>query len=200
MGTSDIRKPIQKRSIETKEKILKAGFDLICEKGYHNTNTAEIAKVANVSTGIVYQYFKDKHDILIESIQTYGKSFLTPMLDVLDNNFTADNLENVLKKVINVSIQSHTISYSAHNEIMALAFEDEQVGKLFQDYEIYITNMIINILIKNGLQFENMKEKVHIAINLGDKICHEVVYHKHESMNYDIMIDEVVKCIVNLFK
>ena len=82
MGNSDIRKPIQKRSIETKEKILKAGFELICEKGYYNTNTAEIAKSANVSTGIIYQYFKDKHDILIESLQNYGNSIFYPMLKI----------------------------------------------------------------------------------------------------------------------
>ena len=56
MSTNNIREPIQKRSIEKKEKIIEAGFDLICEKGYYNTNTAEIAKAAGVSTGIVYQY------------------------------------------------------------------------------------------------------------------------------------------------
>ena len=90
MGNSDIRKPIQKRSIETKDKILKAGFDLICEKGYYNTNTAEIAKAANVSTGIVYQYFKDKHDILMESIQIYGISVLSPMMEFLDKGFSSN--------------------------------------------------------------------------------------------------------------
>ena len=44
MSDNEIREPVQKRSIEKKEKIIKAGFDLICEKGYYNTNTAEIAK------------------------------------------------------------------------------------------------------------------------------------------------------------
>ena len=41
-------------SLEKKEKIIKAGFDLMCKKGYYNTNTVEIAKFAGVSTGIVY--------------------------------------------------------------------------------------------------------------------------------------------------
>ena len=54
MSDNEIREPVQKRSIEKKEKIIKAGFDLICEKGYYNTNTAEIAKKAGVCTGIVY--------------------------------------------------------------------------------------------------------------------------------------------------
>lgn len=200
MGISDIRKPIQKRSIETKEKILKAGFELICEKGYHNTNTAEIAKAANVSTGIVYQYFKDKHDILIESIQIYGISVLSPMIEILDKEFSSSDLDVVLKKIIKSLIKSHTISRSAHNEIMALALSDDQVGKIFQDCEIQLTNKIIDILIKNGLEFDNMREKVHIIINLADDLCHEVVYHKHESIDYDAMIDVAVECIKNLLK
>ena len=43
---SNIREPKQKRAIEKKEKIIKVGFDLICENGYYSTNTAEIAKKA----------------------------------------------------------------------------------------------------------------------------------------------------------
>ena len=44
MSSNEIREPIQKRSIEKKEKIIEAGFELICKKGYYNTNTAEIAR------------------------------------------------------------------------------------------------------------------------------------------------------------
>ncbi len=200
MGTSDIRKPVQKRSIETKEKILKAGFEQICEKGYHNTNTAEIAKAANVSTGIVYQYFNDKHDILIESLQTYGNAVIYPMMQILENDFNINNLEIAIRKIVDSLINSHTISSSAHNEIMALAYEDENVAKIFQSSEIELTNKIIEILTKKGLQFDNMKEKVHIAINIVDDLCHEIVYHKHKSMDYDAMIEIVVESVKNLLK
>ena len=83
---------------------------------------------------------------------------------------------------------------------MALALSDEQVAKLFQDSEIELTNKIIEILIKNGIEFDNMREKVHIIINLADNLCHEVAYHKHESIDYDVMINVTVECIKNLLK
>ena len=44
MAENRTRKPSQKRSIETREKIIDAGFDLICTDGYFNTDTAKIAK------------------------------------------------------------------------------------------------------------------------------------------------------------
>ena len=47
------RIPTQKRSIETRDKIIAKGFELICNNGYYKTNTPEIAKYAGVSTGII---------------------------------------------------------------------------------------------------------------------------------------------------
>ena len=60
-----IREPIKKSSIEKKNKIIEKGFELMCTKGYHNVTCVDIAKYAGVSTGIIYQYFKDKRDIFI---------------------------------------------------------------------------------------------------------------------------------------
>ena len=39
----EVREPRQERSIEKKNKIIRAGYELFSEVGYYNTNTAEIA-------------------------------------------------------------------------------------------------------------------------------------------------------------
>ena len=200
MGNTDIRKPIQKRSIETKEKILKAGFELICEKGYYNTNTAEIAKAANVSTGIVYQYFKDKHDILVESLQNYGSSVFYPMIKISEKDFAKNDLDTILRNMINKFIKNHKMSHSAHKEIMAMVHSDDAVAEIYHNSEIEMTDNLTKIFADNGITTDHLKEKVHVAVNLIDDLCHEVVYHKHNSMNYDVMIDVVVKCIKDLLK
>ena len=120
MSENEIRKPIQKRSIEKKEKIIHAGFELICEKGYYNTNTAEIAKAAGVSTGIVYQYFKDKHDIFIEGLKKYANNIFYPMLNFNTKNINPNNLENLFQEMINSFIKSHKLSKAAHEEIFSM--------------------------------------------------------------------------------
>ena len=61
-----------------------------------------------------------------------------------------------------------------------------------------MTENITNLLIQNGFNSENLFEKVHIIIGLIDNLCHEIVYHKHSSMNYDIMTNLVLQTIVNL--
>ena len=199
MGSYEIREPTQKRSIEKKEKIIKAGFELICEKGYYNTNTAEIAKTAGVSTGIVYQYFKDKHDILVEGIKKYASDIFYPMLNITTTiKIDKNNLDKILRNMINAFIENHKLSQVAHEEIMSMTHSDKEIAEFFQENEMAMTKNISNVLLKNGFNSSNLDEKVHIAIHLIDDLCHEIVYHKHKDLNYDVMIDLVIENILNL--
>lgn len=202
MGNAEIREPIQKRSIEKKEKIIQAGFELICEKGYYNTNTTEIAKVAGVSTGIVYQYFKDKHDILIEGIALYANSIFYPMLLIANNNIkaniTKENFSFILRDMIDKFIKNHKLSKTAHEEIIAMTHSDQEVAQIFHNSEMEMANKVTSILLENGFKSESLSEKVHVAIGMIDNLCHEIVYHKHKELNYEKMIDIVVKTITNM--
>ena len=198
MKINEIREPIQKRSIEKKEKIIKAGFELICEKGYYNTNTAEIAKAAGVSTGIVYQYFKDKHDILVEGIKRYASDIFYPMLNVTSNiKIDKNNLDAILRNMINTFIENHKLSQIAHEEIMAMTHSDKEIAEFFQENEMAMTKNISKILLDNGFDSKNLDEKVHISIHLIDDLCHEIVYHKHKDLDYDVMINLVIENILN---
>ena len=199
MASNDIREPIQKRSIEKKEKIIEAGFELICNKGYYNTNTAQIAKAAGVSTGIVYQYFNDKHDILLEGIKRYASDIFYPMLNITNQKtFSKDNIKEILKEMIDKFIENHKLSQSAHEEITAMVHSDSQIATFFQEHEMYMTKALYDILANNGFNTTNLYEKVHIAINLIDDLCHEIVYHKHNELDYTIMTNTVIDLIANL--
>ncbi len=198
MSEYEIREPIQKRSIIKKEKIIESGFELICQKGYYNTNTAEIAKNAGVSTGIIYQYFKDKHDIFIEALKKYADSIFYPMLDIPLKGFDKKNLAEIIRKMINHFIKNHKLSQSAHEEIMAMAHSDKDVAYYFHKREMEMTKKIYNLLIENGFDDVNLLEKSHIVIGLIDNLCHEIVYHKHSELNYQIMTDICVNTIVDI--
>ncbi len=200
MNEYEIRKPVQKRSIEKKEKIIESGFELICEKGYYNTNTAEIAKNAGVSTGIIYQYFKDKHDIFIEALKKFADDIFYPMLDIPLKSFDKNNLNEIVKKMIDNFIQNHKLSQSAHEEIMAMAHSDKDVAFYFHKREIEMTEKIYDLLIDNGFNSKKLMEKSHIAIGLIDNLCHEIVYHKHSELDYNVMTDICIETIVKLLE
>jgi AcrR family transcriptional regulator len=196
----NIRKPRQQRAIVKKEKIIEAGFNLICKNGYYNTNTAEIAQAAGVSTGIVYQYFKDKHDILIEGLEKYGDDIFFPILKKKDILFDKKDFDKLLKQMINHYIDNHKISNIAHEEITSMIHSDKKVADYYYRRELEMTNSLKEILLNNNYNEKKLYEKVHITLGLIDNLCHEIIYHKHSEMNYNDMTELVINCIKNLFK
>ena len=200
MAENRTRKPSQKRSIETREKIIDAGFDLICTDGYFNTDTAKIAKKAGVSTGIVYQYFKDKRDILLASLEKYADTVFYSMLSNSPKSFDKENLPIILTNLINDYISNNRISAKAYKEITALSHYDEAVGMFFFEKEKEIANKVCKILIDNGVDSTNIKEKVQLIMGLIDNLCNGIIYHdiKDFDLDYKVMIDIVVKEITNI--
>lgn len=198
---SEIRMPTQKRSIEKRNKIIQKAFELICEQGYYNTTMPDIAKYADVSVGIIYQYFNDKKDIFIEGIKQYSDNIMYPMINLLESEkIQIENLESLLKNIIKQFVENHTISKKAHEELIAMSHLDDDISKIFKDSEYKMTEKIVVLLENNNICPQNPKEKVHIIWGIIDNFCHEVVYHKHSKIDYDIMQDEVIAIIMNIIK
>ena len=163
MSEYEIREPIQKRSIEKKERIIKSGFELICQKGYYNTNTAEIAKKAGVSTGIVYQYFKDKHDIFISGLEKYADTIFYPIPNINKADFKEKDFSDILKYIIKAFISDHKLSESAHEEITAMVHSDKDVAYFFYKREMEMTVSFSNMLKEN-----NFNEITCVAFNINN--------------------------------
>lgn len=192
---AESRIPTQKRSIEKRNKIIEKGFELMCEKGYHNISTPDIANAACVSTGIIYQYFNDKKEIFIEGCKYYSENILYPMLNLIDNS---NNLETIINDIIDAFINNHITSKKAHEEIMAMSHLYSDVEDIFLNFEIKLTNKIINLIGENNIS--NINEKTHIFIGLIENLCHEIIYHQHSNLNYDIMKKETINIILYILK
>ena len=191
----EVREPIKQTSIEKKQKIIDAGLKLFSEKGYYNTNTAEIAKTAGVSTGIVYQYFRDKKDILIYAVKIYFDKIFEPIESKLKTITHISDLDQMLKELITTAIEAHKKYSIAHEEMIAMSHLDEDVHNLFIESEHKIIDRILVFFESIGINVPHMHDKVHIAYNLIESLCHEYVYHKHDFIDYDFTIDETIKII-----
>ena len=190
------RIPKSGKAVAKRDRIIEKGFELMCERGYYKTTTPEIAKAADVSTGIIYQYFNDKREIFMEGLKQFSNSVLFPMMDILDA--TAENntkinlgdLEKILDRLMTLIVQSHRMTQKAH----------EEIGKIFKTSEFTMTKKIVAFLEKNDIILENPIEKIHIIYGLVENYCHETVYHHHEELNNEVMRSEVIKIIKNILK
>ena len=122
-----------------------------------------------------------------------------PMLNIIDQtqidwNYFGELLLNEIDGFIN----THTMKKEAHEELMAMSYLDKDIAAIFNEDEMLMTEKISHILINSGFNPQNLEEKVHIIIGIIDNYCHEVVYHKHKDLDYDIMEQEILNIIVKI--
>lgn len=200
----ETRIPKSEKAVAKRDRIIEKGFELMCENGYYKTSTPDIAKAADVSTGIIYQYFKDKREIFIEGLKRFADSVLFPMMDVLDSSDATmakvdlNDIERILDRLITLTVQSHRLTQKAHEELEMMAHADEEIANIFKSSELAMTKKIGVFLEKNNIMLENPIEKIHIIYGLVENYCHETVYHHHEGMNNEVMRSEVIKIIKNM--
>ena len=73
---------------ERRRQILTAATKLFSQRGYYRTTIQAIAREAGVSTGLIYQYFHDKDDVLfltlVTVLDTYEQEIPADIEDVED--------------------------------------------------------------------------------------------------------------------
>ena len=194
------REPKQERSIEKKNKIILASYELFSEVGYYGTNTAEIAKKAGVSTGIVYGYFKDKRDILISVLDIYIKKAFAPIFNMIDKLSAPVDIEVFVTKFIDLIIKSHKNDAKMHEALHSLTSTDEAVNNEFIRIEDDLTVKLTEKLFLLGWNLLNATEKVHLALDIVQSFAHESVFDKHDYIDYSVMKNLVKEILVDLFK
>lgn len=60
-----------------RKQILSAALELFGTKGFHRTTTQDLADAAGVSVGLIYQYFKDKENLLAAAISQIFDAYLS---------------------------------------------------------------------------------------------------------------------------
>lgn len=69
---------------DKRDKILEATYKLISEKGFHGTAMSKVAKEAGVSAGIIYHYFKNKEELIIELFKSIKRQSVEAVLEGFD--------------------------------------------------------------------------------------------------------------------
>ena len=196
----NIREPQQKRSIDKKNRIIEAGYKLFAEKGYFNTNTAEIAKEAGVSTGIIYGYFHDKKDILIEVLDIYIDKIFNPVFEMFNGITKPVNFGKIIPHVIDMAVRIHLNNSGIHNALHALSNTDSDVKEKFLFLEEKITSSLTENLTKNAYSPNDLKERIHLSMEIIQSYAHERVFDNHPYIDYDKMHAIITDMIMQIFK
>lgn len=132
--------------------IIEAAIQVLSRKGYHNTKMEEIALVAGIGKGTIYEYFPGKlqllQEILEQSFYMYDSSTRTDINNSLS-----------IKQKIRALVQGHFQFCRENRDLTKI---------LFYDTEVIDTELRDWALEKRKLKEANMRSLIEAAIKAGE--------------------------------
>ncbi len=127
------RQPIQKRSLARRERILAATQQLLRRKGVEELKMSEVAEVAQIQIGSLYQYYSNKGALLTDLSQLYFNNAREQLEAALAKVQRREEVWTGLEKVFEQYVRQHRQDrawaevirgISADRELQRLNFED----------------------------------------------------------------------------
>lgn len=197
--TTKIRIPRQERSIKTKEAILQAAMELFSEKGYHGTNTKEIAAAAGVSTGSFYSYYKDKRAVFLDSLSIYFNTLLERIEAYLAGiNFSTMDKHEMIREVIDSLIYSHQVFTGFHKELQVMYHSDSEVQLLMDEQFDLGRRKTLEYLLMNSeeLKVDNVEAASIVMFEAINSVVDMLVFSP-QKVDDDLIKNELAKMLVH---
>ncbi|GGE00212.1 TetR/AcrR family transcriptional regulator [Paenibacillus nasutitermitis] len=137
----------------TKNKIRSAGLQLFSHKGLRGTNVQEIAAVAGISTGLMYQHYNTKEDLFYDLVNTaiHEMKAIEFLLD-------ADERPSIIFKQLSTAMMSEMNKNEESAQYLVLVAHSLLMGDL--DTEIAETY--------NSELFERVANLIRRGQSMGD--------------------------------
>lgn len=177
---------------EKRTEIINAAIKVVCEAGIEGAKIEEIAKVAGIGKGTVYEYFDSKNDLFQEMIRYSGRLFREELIAVLEqgdsmleklrlvSQFYARFLKEHLD-IFSSSMTGHSLSENMRSQMIkemsaiSQAVEDMvRVGIRTSEIRANIDPEIAAACILGGIKTYALK-KIFIDGYSPDEIDHEGV-------------------------
>lgn len=177
-------------------KIMKSLSDLMSQKDFHSITTAEIAKNAQVTEGLIYKYFKDKKDLLYQVLNEHFFEFYAKIENRIAN-------EKTCIEKIEVVIFSSLESYADNRIFSRILFLEVRNSPDFFDSAAYkmvrkYSRTVLEI-IEKGIEKGELKPDTDslilrkVILGAIEHAClGEVIFGK------ELDIDEVTSGIANI--
>jgi AcrR family transcriptional regulator len=148
-----------------RSEICRAAEELFAQKGYHKTTIRDIAKKSGISIGSLYDYIRNKEDILYLLGKEFYDNLRTEVIKVLEGQHNVvSELEGTLETMLRVvdRFQEYTLftyrdsKYLKREDLIALLEQDSFFTKTFVQiiqkgirqgvFEAYEPEVVANML------------------------------------------------------
>jgi AcrR family transcriptional regulator len=144
-GAKPRKKPRQERSLATYDAILEAATRIFGERGYAGATTNDIAELAGVSIGSLYQYFPNK-DALIGALQWHHKieiaAAVKTVLDAAPDRSLRESVATLVSAWFSVHLRHARFHQRLETEFSTFDRSDEEDVQIEQAIVSDVTELL----------------------------------------------------------
>jgi len=178
----------QRKSAQTRQRLVEAGVDCLIERGYPGLTTAAVAERCAVSRGAMHHHFATRLDLVGAVVEHV---FYQRMRRFLDDYFAA-LAQRGEELLVQIACETHwqsvqTREYAAYLELALAARTDGELAELFTPASRRYDQIWIGEMIEAFPQWEahwddlKLANDVTIALHMG-MLLHRPVFGESERM------------------
>jgi AcrR family transcriptional regulator len=123
--------PVPSTDSTTRERLMDAAAEVFCERGYEGTTVAQVARRAGLTTGAIYANFKDKADLLLQTIERGSAKAVADLEAAREAGMTA--AERLLLMGARMIADRDWVDQRLFVEMFTAARRDPDVGRRVAD-------------------------------------------------------------------
>lgn len=161
---------------ERKDRIKQVALELFANEGYHATSISKIAKQANISKGLLYNYYESKEELLKEIIHEATDKIYVYLDPDHDGKLTEDEFFYFLSKNWKI-IEENKEYYKLYTAMVLQPSVLSLIEHDFDDLSEKTTKLLYDFFLEKG--FENPEEEMFIlAFIIKGAILQYITYPK----------------------
>jgi AcrR family transcriptional regulator len=170
------RIPQQKRSIDTRERVLKAAEELFAQEGFYTTNTKRIAARAGVAIGSLYSYYGDKKVLFLAVLEEYNRTISERIALVRPDAANLVDRQGGLEKLIKEIFRAHADSPGFYRQATLLRETDPDVRNMMEAQEKEQRTVAVKYLSAwgNRLRTKDLEAAAFVIFGAIESIAHSL--------------------------
>jgi AcrR family transcriptional regulator len=181
----------QERSQVTVDAILEAATRLFAEGGLAGVTTNQIAELAGVSIGSLYQYFPSKQAILGELIDRHSEQTIARLM-AAHAGFTDRPIAAVLRDIVEILLEADTIDVNLHRVFLDTLPEagriEQRQGEIRR-----VTDAVRAVLAarRTELRIADADVAAVVLVHALEAVTNAVVFEFPERLRDPVLVDEI---------
>ncbi|MEJ7602040.1 MAG: TetR/AcrR family transcriptional regulator [Kofleriaceae bacterium] len=193
--TTPRKRPRQARSRATVDTIMAASARILVKRGFDGFTTNEVAEVAGVSIGSLYQYFPNKEALVAALIERHVEEMNSAILSEL-TRVAQLPMGRAVRAVIELTIRAHAIEPELHR---VLTEQVPRVGRMakLRELDAICHRMVAGILgaRQAELAIRDPETAAFVIVAAIESIAHRAALFSPERLRDPRLVDEACSLV-----